>query len=315
MLKKFRERLPICSCVAVILVYLLIFHSGSLVVMMVLEQSFAIQLASMLIADAVLLVILWAMGLAKVLVQKSKGLLYSLGTGGYMIMIGATAAVSNFAMYGFTEDFKLQALAPAGEIFIFILAMLGIGFTEELVFRGLVTNILKEKFSVRTDKGIFFVIVIQGVLFGACHMTNMLSGVGLESAMVQSIMASFLGMLLGAVYLRTGSLWFVMLLHAWNDFGALLPAGFFKMNTMVESISGYTWKNMAGLPAYLAVILILLRSSKRREIRDNRLYPLPLGIRVAKGVVLTAFCVGLLVMVAVSMFIAAHSDIVEKMVK
>jgi len=315
MLKKFREKLPICSCIVVIVAYLLIFHLSSIVVMMVLEQTFAIQLASMLLTDVFLLVILWAMGLGNVLTQKSRGLLYSLGTGGYMLMVGAIAVVSNLAMYAFTQDYKLRPLASAGEIIIFILAMFGIGFTEELVFRGIVTNILKVKFSVLTDRGIFLVIVVQGVLFGACHMTNMLSGVGLESALVQSEMASFLGMLLGAIYLRTGSLWFVMFLHAWNDFGALLASGFFNINTLAGSISGYTWRNMVGLPVYLVVILILLRSSKRREIRDNRLYPLPLGIRVAKGVVLTAFCVGLLVMVAVSMFIAAHSDIVEKMME
>ncbi len=309
MLKKFRGKLPICSCIVVIVVYLLIFHLSSIVAMMVLEQNFVIQLVSMLFTDVFLLVILWAMGFGNVLTQKSKGILYSLGTGGYMLMIGAIAAVSNFAMYAFTEDYKFRTLAPVGEIIIFTLVMLGIGFTEELVFRGIVTNILKEKFSVRTDRGIFLVIVVQGVLFGACHMTNMLSGVGLESALVQSIMASFLGMLLGAIYLRTGSLWFVMLLHAWNDFGALLASGFFHMNTMVESISGYTWGQLAGLPVYLSVILILLRSSKRREIRDDMVYPPALGIRIAKGVALTIFCVGLLILVAVSMFIAAHSDV------
>ena len=315
MLKKFREKFPICSCIVVIVVYLLIFQLSAIVAGMVLKQIFAIQLVSMLFTDVFLLVILWAMGFGNALTQKSKGVLYSLGTGGYMLMVGALATVSNFAMYAFTEDYKIRPLAPAGEIVIFILAMFGIGFTEELVFRGIVTNILKEKFSVRTDRGIFLVIVVQGVLVGGCHMTNMLSGIGLESALVQSVMASFLGMLLGAIYLRTGSLWFVMLLHAWNDFGALLASGFFKMNTLAGSISEYTWGKLVGLPVYLAVILILLRPSKRREIKDDMIYPPTLGIQIAKGVGLTIFCVGLLILVAVSMFITAHSDITEKMLE
>ncbi len=308
MLKKFREKLPICSCIAVIVSYLLIFHLSSIAVMM------ALHLVSMLIADVFVLAVFFAMGFGGVLVQKSKGILYSIGTGGYMIMVGAVAAVSNLVMSGMTEDYKLQALAPAGDIILFVLVMLGIGFTEEMVFRGIVANILKDKFSVHTDKGIFLVIVIQGVLFGACHMTNMLSGIGLESALVQSIMASFLGMLLGAIYLRTNSLWFVMLLHAWNDFGALLAAGLYGDNTIIGSIDGYTWQNLAGLPAYIVVVLILLRASKRREIKDGRLYPAPLGIRIAKGVVLTLFCVGLLALVAVSMFFAAHPDFLNGLV-
>lgn len=314
MLKKFREKLPICSCIAVIVSYLLIFHLSSIAVMMALHQNFAVQLVSMLIADVFVLAVFFAMGFGRVLVQKSKGILYSIGTGGYMIMVGAVAAVSNLVMSGMTEDYKLQALAPAGDIILFVLVMLGIGFTEELVFRGIVANILKDKFSVHTDKGIFLVIVIQGVLFGACHMTNMLSGIGLESALVQSIMASFLGMLLGAIYLRTNSLWFVMLLHAWNDFGALLAAGLYGDNTIIGSIDGYTWQNLAGLPAYIVVVLILLRASKRREIKDGRLYPAPLGIRIAKGVVLTLFCVGLLALVAVSMFFVAHPDFLNGLV-
>lgn len=311
MLKKFREKLPICSCIAVIVSYLLIFHLSAIPVMMVLHQDFAVQLASMLIADVFVLAVFFAMGFGDVLAQKSRGILYSIGTGGYMIMVGAVAAVSNLAMYGLTEDYKFQALAPAGDILLFILAMLGIGFTEELVFRGIVTSILKDKFSVHTDKGIFLVIVLQGALFGACHMTNILSGIGLESALVQSIMASFLGMLLGAVYLRTNSLWFVMLLHAWNDFGALLAAGLYGDNTITGSIDGYTWRNLAGIPAYLVVVLILLRSSKRREIKDGRLYPAPFGIRIAKGIVLTLFCAGFLVLAAVSFFLTAHQDLLN----
>lgn len=309
MLKKFREKLPILSCIIVIIIYLRIFHLSAIGISFVLQSSFSIQLVSMLITDVFLLVILWGMGFGNVLRQKSRGLLYSVGTGGYMIFVGTVALVSNLAMYILTEDNEFRRLVPAWDIFIFILTMLGIGFTEELVFRGIVTNILKEKFSIKSDKGIYLVIVIQGVLFGACHITNALSGVGLESAFVQAVMASFLGMILGAIYLRTNSLWFVMLLHAWNDFGGLAATGFFGVSTIADNISSYTWRNLAGLPVYLIVLLVLLRVSKREEIKDGMIYPASLGVRIAKGLVLSIVCVGFLALVAVVMFLSVHSEL------
>lgn len=309
MLKKFREKFPILSCIIVIIIYLGIFHLSANGLSFVLQSSFSIQLVSMLITDVFLLAILWGMGFGNVLRQKSRGLLYSFGTGGYIIYVGTVALVSNIAMYILTEDNQFRRLVPAWEILIFILTMLGIGFTEELVFRGIVTNILKEKFSIKSDKGIFLVIVIQGVLFGACHITNALSGVGLESACVQAVMASFMGMILGAIYLRTNSLWFVMLLHAWNDFGGLAAAGFFGVSTIADNISSYTWRNLIGFPVYLIVLLVLLRVSKRKEIKDGMIYPASLGVRIAKGLVLSIVCVGLLVLVAVVMFLSVHPEL------
>jgi membrane protease YdiL (CAAX protease family) len=80
---------------------------------------------------------------------------------------------------------------------------------EEVLFRGVVLTQLRERFArARTA-----VLVMAG-LFGAIHLTNApLAGADTTFALVQSAFA-FLGAVgMGAVVVRTGSLWPVMVAH------------------------------------------------------------------------------------------------------
>lgn len=131
------------------------------------------------------------------------------------------------------------------------------------------------------------VLTVQGVFFGMCHMVNAFTGARLEGVIVQAVMASLLGILLGAIYLRTNSFWFVACLHAFNDFCALIPSGIYGIDNLTDTISGYSWINLAGAPVYLLVIGILLRRSKREEIKSGQIMELSVPLKVVKGILLT----------------------------
>ena len=103
---------------------------------------------------------------------------------------------------------------------------------EELIFRGLVQNRLKEGWGVRVG------IVLSALLFGAYH-----------GNMVQFIYAFLMGLLLAALYEKTHSIWIPIAAHmasnAWSAFGTdllMAASGVFPQGALavfcVEALLG-----------------------------------------------------------------------------
>lgn len=123
--------------------------------------------------------------------------------------------------WGFEPQLLLAAV-----IFLFI-----ISFTEEVIFRGYILQNLMQSFNRS------IAVLISSFLFSCMHMgnpeMNVLSFANLFAA----------GMLLGAGYLYTRSLWFSVFFHfCWNFFqGPVLgyPVSGIKMDSMIQtSITG-----------------------------------------------------------------------------
>lgn len=71
---------------------------------------------------------------------------------------------------------------------------------EELIFRGYILN------SIKAKMGVIPAIVLSAAIFGIIHFIP------------QQVVNGFLmGLILGYIYVRTGSLWVVMLMHAINN--------------------------------------------------------------------------------------------------
>lgn len=86
----------------------------------------------------------------------------------------------------------------------FLVAFITVGIiapiAEEFLFRGVVFNTLKKRFSP------VWTIVIQGVLFGVFHLN-----------LVQGSYATLLGMVFGYVTYKTKSLWPAIIMHIVNN--------------------------------------------------------------------------------------------------
>lgn len=305
MLKRMKNRLPILFGIVTALLYLVILTLLPLLLValgveITDKNVYLLQFLATAAASVFMILIVWRIGYGWIFTTKSRGFLYNVGTGGYPLTVCGIALASNLGTYLLVEGHVFRMPLPFLEILSFTLAMLGIGFAEELVFRGILTNLLREKYSTKTDQGIFTVLFIQGAIFGVCHMGNVLSGVKLESAIVQAIMAGLLGVMLGAIYLRTNSFWFVAFLHGLNDFCALIASGLYGLDNMSETINSYSWFNLAGAPLYITVCCILLRRSKRREIKGEQVQELPLYWRIIKGVLLACLSCFLIMSVFVS---------------
>ena len=119
------------------------------------------------------------------------------------------------------SSFALVVLRPPvtlAQLAGFAATALLIGFVEEGYFRGVMLRIL-------LPKGAFPAALATALLFGALHAGNVLSGFNPTYVLAQVFFAAGWGFMFAALRLRTGTIWIVILLHAWQDFAALTLQG------------------------------------------------------------------------------------------
>ena len=168
-------------------------------------------------AGVVAFLLLCLFGYLGVLGEKGKGFIHGLYIGGFLTGYCCLELAAQLYVQMMTPDAKVVS---ALEILFFAATMFLIGWTEELIFRGVILNLFLERFS-KTKRGILWAVILSGVLFGAVHLTNISQGVTVTSAMIQAVNAAFLGVIFGAVYARSGNIWLVMTFHALVDFASL----------------------------------------------------------------------------------------------
>ena len=137
-----------------------------------------------------------------------------------------------------------------GYVVVSALAVLLVGFTEEMWFRGLLLTALM-------PRGAWFAVVTSSVLFGALHLLGF-GAYGIRSVVTQAVQAFAIGLMFAAGRVRTGSLWPVMVLHAAFDF-----VGFLHGNVKPAPITRTAVPSLIALTAVsLAYALVLTRRSK-----------------------------------------------------
>ena len=159
------------------------------------------------------------------------------------------------------------------EIFWGILSLLGIGIREEVLFRGVNTNAVAFKYG-STTKGLWITVFSTSAMFGVLHLTNVLKGASFSGALVQAIGCIATGVLYCAVYLRSGSIWGVALLHSLWDAPSLAKTLFANVPENLPSISiisGYRMDLMTTMLIVFELLLaaFLLRKSKQQKIFDR----------------------------------------------
>lgn len=127
--------------------------------------------------------------------------------GWYIILASFILAILNFMGIDFS---KIPSASQI--IFFFIDIMLGVIF-EELVFRGIIQNIIMETYE-STKKSIWQGIVIASLIFGCMHLLNLIGRPYFILGTITQVIYTFsLGMLLGTVYYLSKNIWTVILLH------------------------------------------------------------------------------------------------------
>lgn len=115
-------------------------------------------------------------------------------------------------------DIKISDLPNDKLILVlYFFAFLSTGFFEEILFRGVIFNLILDKYG-KSRHMFLFSVIISNLIFGASHITNLLNGtVPLINFLNQLMYATIIGILFTALYLRCNTLLIPIILHGLID--------------------------------------------------------------------------------------------------
>lgn len=111
-------------------------------------------------------------------------------------------------------SFDLPLAAMVG----WTLLALAVGISEEAMFRGILWRTLEHK-------GVMVTSLVTSLLFGAVHLSGLMTDIPAEIIASQAVFAAGVGMMFAAVRLSSGSLLAPIVLHWIFDAAALVAAG------------------------------------------------------------------------------------------
>ena len=139
-----------------------------------------------------------------------KALLLLLTVPGFII------AINNFPFVSYLSG-DCRITSSAESIAFYALICLGVGFFEELAFRGCAFMLLLK--SRRKSRGkIFLAIFLSSVVFGLIHFVNLFFGASPLSVLLQIGYSALIGALCSMVLLLTRNIWLCVILHATYNF-------------------------------------------------------------------------------------------------
>jgi len=127
--------------------------------------------------------------------------------GGWLVGLLPAVALLAVIDYGYLQD-KGGATLP-----VVFLTFLTVGFTEELGFRGIGIAGFQQTLTLRRSW------LLASVLFGAAHIVNVLQGAPLGQTLGQVVVTTLMGLVFGAIAIKSGSLVLAMVVHGlWDVF-------------------------------------------------------------------------------------------------
>lgn len=151
-----------------------------------------------------------------------------------------------------------------------VFSIIGVGIREECIYRATLQNIVAKKHA-NSVKGIWLSAIIGAVIFGVTHISNLFYGMNPIAVLSQVISATTSGLLLGAVYLRSGSLWALILIHTVTDVAGLAQSTFLRGISDIEEMGQYSisLKFLIVRLIYVGLAAFLLRPSKCKQIYES----------------------------------------------
>lgn len=271
MLKRFRAKHPVLYCLASEAGFILVLQLGGLllagVFILLLNlgldgvlgiDDYALETIGEVPGILLALVLLFRTGRQKLLTRRGAGFISGVVVGMWLFAFLAFSLASNMYLAP-----SAGARTPA-QILWFLLSMFSVGVAEEFLGRGVIAQTLLEHYGT-SRAGVWKACLISGAIFGGGHLINMLSSAPF-GVLMQCVFAASLGLLLAAIYFRTGNLWVVVFMHTLMDVSALWDSGIYGTTNASETISGYNLTQLYAVLFYGLPVLFLLRKKKIGEV-------------------------------------------------
>ena len=150
-----------------------------------------------------------------------------------------------------------------------VFSVVGVAVREECIFRATFQNILAKKYA-NSVKGIWISASVSALIFGLTHVTNVFFGMNPLAVLSQVLSATCLGLLFGAVYMRSGSIWALIIVHTLTDIAGLAGSTFMYIGD-IEDLNqlSWSWERLILRLIYVGFAAFLLRPSKHKQICEN----------------------------------------------
>lgn len=193
-----------------------------------------------------------------ILKEKGIGLLNGFKVGGFLVIYLCFSLVGNVC-----SSINEYQFLPLHRIIWFTLDMfIGVGLAEEIIFRGIIQNMLYDCFEKDSRKVIYISVIISSTIFGALHLSNIFSGASIQGACVQAISAFTIGLYFSAIYVRCNNIWVLVILHGFNDFVALIQSGIWGTETIMDTISNYGIEKIISVILFTSLSCYILRKKR-----------------------------------------------------
>lgn len=137
------------------------------------------------------------------------------------------------------------------------------GFFEEMALRGGALNDMMIQWKDKPGR-VMKSLLASGVVFGVIHLINLV-GAGVWETLLQVCYASAVGILFGAIYLRTKNIVALIVVHSFVDFMAEL---FVETEGAAEVTTYSIVSSVIIIVVFTIFGLYLVRREKRQEIEE-----------------------------------------------
>lgn len=185
-----------------------------------------------------------------------KGLKYGI------VPIAISALLAFTSLTDFTEGHEL---IRGWEIMLVLAQCILIGLSEEALYRGAVLGLLTDAFGDDSKEKQTGAIVMTSVLFGATHLMNAISPeISMTTAVIQAVVAGFMGLVFGAIFFKTGrSIWAGVLIHAIIDAASFISLGTFWGVSENAAIGSLSPTSLVNCILYLVLFRFIMNDGER----------------------------------------------------
>ena len=177
-------------------------------------------------------------------------------------------AINNFPFISYFTG-KAYIASDARHVMLFALTCLGVGFFEEMAFRGCIFTVLLQRRKKRRID-VFFAIVLSSVVFGAVHLVNVFAGASIGSVILQVGYSFLIGGMCSVVLVWTSNIWYCVILHAvYNFAGGVVPecggGEIWPVSTVI-----LTTVIAVAVAAYVIYLLVKTEPAQIDRLLDNK---------------------------------------------
>ncbi len=156
------------------------------------------------------------------------------------------------------------------QIIFFILFVLMVGLSEELLMRGTVTRLLAEKYG-KEGMGKVISVLIGALVFGVSHFPNILGTHDIHATLLQVLATTMAGMLICAIYVKWGNLPGVIILHSVFDFAAMSRYGLIAGRYISDKNSrggGDLKQTLINNSIFVFAAIIVMVHGKKKDVQN-----------------------------------------------